>query len=73
MAGALVLPGLLYDKTVIFGSLSGLFAGAILGIFLRQYISTFHSQTVNEEDPIFRFFISIDLTNLLCRFIKILN
>ncbi|TGK14879.1 hypothetical protein [Leptospira kmetyi] len=56
MAGALVLPGLLYDKTVIFGSLSGLFAGAIFGIFLRQYISTFHSQTVNEEDPIFRFF-----------------
>ncbi|EMI64102.1 putative membrane protein [Leptospira noguchii str. Cascata] len=56
MTGALILPGLLYDKTVIFGSLSGLFAGAIFGIFLRQYISTFHSQTVNEEDPIFRFF-----------------
>lgn len=55
-AGALVLPGLLYDKNVIFLSLSGLFAGAVLGIFLRQYISTFHSQTVNEEDPIFRFF-----------------
>ncbi|XDD52425.1 hypothetical protein AB3N59_19010 [Leptospira sp. WS92.C1] len=56
MAGALILPGLLYDKNVIFGSLSGLFAGAIFGILLRQYISTFHSQTVNEEDPIFRFF-----------------
>ncbi|MGQ2872634.1 hypothetical protein ACT533_19045, partial [Leptospira santarosai] len=56
MAGALILPGLLYDKTAIFGSLSGLFAGAIFGIFLRQYISTFHTQTVNEDDPIFRFF-----------------
>ncbi|EQA78669.1 membrane protein [Leptospira alstonii] len=56
MAGALILPGLLYDKTVIWSSLSGLFAGAIFGIFLRQYIATFHSQTVNEEDPIFRFF-----------------
>ncbi|TGM98124.1 hypothetical protein [Leptospira yasudae] len=56
MAGALVLPGILYDSTVIWSSLSGLFAGAIFGIFLRQYISTFHSQTVNEEDPIFRFF-----------------
>ncbi|EMJ46387.1 putative membrane protein [Leptospira santarosai str. HAI1349] len=56
MAGALILPGLLYDQTAIFGSLSGLFAGAIFGIFLRQYISTFHTQTVNEDDPIFRFF-----------------
>ncbi|TGK20485.1 hypothetical protein [Leptospira stimsonii] len=56
MAGALILPGLLYEKEVVFGSLSGLFAGAIFGIFLRQYISTFHSQTVSEEDPIFRFF-----------------
>ncbi|MBM9500670.1 hypothetical protein JWG44_10470 [Leptospira sp. 201903071] len=56
MAGALILPGLLYEKEAVFGSLSGLFAGATFGIFLRQYISTFHSQTVNEEDPIFRFF-----------------
>lgn len=73
MAGALILPGLLYEKTAIFGSLSGLFAGAIFGIFLRQYISTFHTQTVNEDDPIFRFFISTDLTNHPYHFIKTLR
>ncbi|EMY13651.1 hypothetical protein LEP1GSC043_4632 [Leptospira weilii str. Ecochallenge] len=73
MAGALILPGLLYEKTAMFNSLSGLFAGATFGIFLRQYISTFHTQTVNEEDPIFRFFISTGLTNHLYHSIKTLK
>lgn len=55
-AFALLSPGLLLATETGYLYLSALFAGATLGVFLRQYVSTFYGHSVNEEDPVLRYF-----------------
>ncbi|TGK20213.1 hypothetical protein EHO61_05660 [Leptospira fluminis] len=55
-AFALFSPGLLLASANGTLYLSALFAGATLGVFLRQYVSTFYGHPSNEEDPLLRYF-----------------
>ncbi len=55
-AFALLAPGLLLYGEGGYLYLSALFAGAIFGIFLRQYVSTFYGHTANDDDPVLRYF-----------------
>nr|WP_010514485.1 hypothetical protein [Leptospira licerasiae] len=55
-AFALLSPGLLLYGEGGYLYLSALFAGAIFGIFLRQYISTFYGHPANDDDPVLRYF-----------------
>lgn len=55
-AFALLSPGLLLYGEGGYLYLSALFSGAIFGIFLRQYVSTFYGHTTNDDDPVLRYF-----------------
>ncbi|TGK01996.1 hypothetical protein EHQ53_15540 [Leptospira langatensis] len=55
-AFALLSPGLLLYGEGGYLYLSALFSGAVFGIFLRQYVSTFYAHTANDDDPVLRYF-----------------